>query len=658
MAVPVCAAWSNLSIFCLFISIISVNCAENATSDTINSTAPVELNSTYNFTDIFTSTEPTTSPTWSSYRPTEQPPVAAEPLPVSGGLSSAVTEATRWCPCDEVAAVCDVNCCCDGACSEVVALFTSCSVSAVRSGSQQLCSQDVAHYTLRTTIDGYSELQSSVQMETNYDIFCIQSQNRFDGLSHPSPPLPTDSNFDSLFSQFVSFMFGSEGRDGVLPADVQALSGYQFGDVLATAEPSGQKGIFYLPAAGVTADCVNNSPAAFLEDRSSRCSQRVVLDGDCSSLQALRMDTYTNIQLFAVSSSFLPLRLLVSGRENSTYSKVQTVTTCFKFREEVNVLHLKNMLNSFLLVLPEVVPVDVVSVTLQSTEGAQAELAVSNGASVLPELITPTLCANVVLKVVYVIKYTSAGEIENASVSLVLGFISEAGTPLQQEFQVLYIQDGGERGIHYSGNPGYVVGMPLMSGDRATDGITRSIVLKDTLSLLGSTEHQDCLWGRHQRYSVLFGLDYITGCTLRLEDITNCSLVSQLLLDVLRGPNYPHYVASFGNSPLENVLDWVPVKTNINPTEAQSCNIPLSLHLEVEWTKYGSLVNPQAQIVNIREVIETNRSSLERLSGGSSILPIRSSVAFIPVSATALPGYRATPSIDAKLPFDFFFPFV
>lgn len=46
------------------------------------------------------------------------------------------------------------------------------------------------------------------------------------------------------------------------------------------------------------------------------------------------------------------------------------------------------------------------------------------------------------------------------------------------------------------------------------------------------------------------------------------------------------------------------------------------------------------------------------LSGGSSVLSIRSSVAFIPVSASALPGYRATPTINAKLPSDFFFPFV
>ncbi|MEQ2276273.1 hypothetical protein XENORESO_016850 [Xenotaenia resolanae] len=87
--------------------------------------------------------------------------------------------------------------------------------------------------------------------------------------------------------------------------------------------------MFYLPAPGITADCVNNSPAAFLKDQSSRCSQHVALDGDCSSLRALRMDTYTNIQLFAVSSRFLPLMLLImltSCRENAQSSSL----TCYQ----------------------------------------------------------------------------------------------------------------------------------------------------------------------------------------------------------------------------------------------------------------------------------------------------------------------------------------
>lgn len=143
----------------------------------------------------------------------------------------------------------------------------------------------------------------------------------------------------------------------------------------------------------------------------------------------------------------------------------------------------------------------------------------------------------------------------------------------------------------------------------------------------------------------------------RLEDATNCSLTSQLLLDVLRGPNYPQFVASFGNSPLERQLDWVSIKRTFNPQDSPSCGIPLSLHLEIEWTKYGTLVNPQAQIVSINEIIQTNSSQLALLSGGSSIIPIRTSVSFISVSAPATPGYRAMPTIDAKLPFDFFFPF-
>uniref|UniRef100_A0A3Q2DCW0 Tectonic family member 1 n=1 Tax=Cyprinodon variegatus TaxID=28743 RepID=A0A3Q2DCW0_CYPVA len=391
--------------------------------------------------------------------------------------------------------------------------------------------------------------------------------------------------------------------------DVLMLS-FQFGDVLATAKPNGLRGMFYLPAPGLTADCVK-SPAGFLQDRSSRCSQRLTPGTACGSQEALRMDTYSSIQLLA-------------GKDAAA----------------------------------AVVPVDVESVVLQSAEGAQTQLTISGGGALLPEAVSPSLCANVVLKVVFVIQYNRSGEVEQASVSLVLGFMSTAEASLQQEFQVQFIQAGGERGVHHSGNPGYLVGSALMSGDRVADGISRSVELSDALSVLLTQGDQDCLRGPHQRAPVRFGLDFVSGCTLRLEDVTNCSLVSQQLLDVLRGPAPPRFVASFGNSPLENVLDWVPIRTTISPTEEGSCSIPVSLHLEIEWTKYGSLQNPQAQIVTIREVIETNRSSLAPPPAGSSILPIRSSVAFIPVSAAALPGYRATPTIDAKLPFDFFFPFV
>ena len=30
-----------------------------------------------------------------------------------------------------------------------------------------------------------------------------------------------------------------------------------------------------------------------------------------------------------------------------------------------------------------------------------------------------------------------------------------------------------------------------------------------------------------------------------------------------------------------------------------SCQLPVALAIEVKWTKYGSLLNPQARIVNV-----------------------------------------------------------
>lgn len=54
------------------------------------------------------------------------------------------------------------------------------------------------------------------------------------------------------------------------------------------------------------------------------------------------------------------------------------------------------------------------------------------------------------LQVLYVIKYNPHGKIDNATVSVVLGFVTEAMLPLEQEFQVMYIQ------VVYSNKPIYV----------------------------------------------------------------------------------------------------------------------------------------------------------------------------------------------------------
>ncbi|KAI4787668.1 hypothetical protein KUCAC02_036320, partial [Chaenocephalus aceratus] len=456
--------------------------------------------------------------------------------------------------------------------------------------------------------------------------------------------------------------------------------GYQYGEVMLTAD----RGVFLLPAAAITADCVDSSPAGFLKDQSSVCSRRVTLQQHCSSLPPLSMNTYTDIQLLAGKNEdaalgwmkhpkscknrvlershdlrFLPEQQIQQDSalqpfEGTSRSERTGSSAHCRNERTGSSAHCRNertgstahCRNAATHKREAVTPhLTVCSVVLQSVEGTQTELQISDGGDLPPALLDPSLCANVVLKVAYVVRYSPAGDIVNVSVALVLGFVSEAELTLEQEFHITFVQeDGGEGAVHSSGNPVVLT------------GIVGSLDPRDTLSLLLSAAQQDCLRGPQQHAPVLFAVDSVSGCTL--EDAANCSLVQQLLLDVLRGPNPPQHVASFGNSLLDSPMDWLPIKNNLNPGEAQSCSIPLSLHLEVQWTQYGSLVNPQAQIVSIKEIIQTNTTSLEVLSAGSSTLSISSSVAFIPVSAAALPGYRATPTIDAKLPFDFFFPFV
>lgn len=69
----------------------------------------------------------------------------------------------------------------------------------------------------------------------------------------------------------------------------------------------------------------------------------------------------------------------------------------------------------------------------------------------------------------------------------------------------------------------------------------------------------------HSHFSLDAKFPLSLFCCCRMEEVANCSLVLQTMLSVLRGSNYPQYVASFGNSPLEYPLDWIPVRSNFNP---------------------------------------------------------------------------------------------
>ncbi|NXA03973.1 TECT1 protein, partial [Sapayoa aenigma] len=520
-----------------------------------------------------------------------------------------LTDVARLCVCDLLVAQCDTNCCCDPDCSpEDFSLFTTCSVPVV-TGDSHLCSQKAAVYSLDVEANPPERIFKLID-QVNPSIFCIHATNYEQALYLKSPEMPTPENFDELLHKFGSAAFSADPQgwnmdtEAPNPPEANETHRYEYGVPIQTEDA-----FLRLPSPVVSSWCSDANPAGFLVNQATKCIRSVSVE-KCDSIPALNMLFYTNSSILA-------------------------------FVLQVNV--------------------SVQSIVVQSLNGMRTLLE-GNDVLRLP-VILGELCSNVVLGVSYHITYTDTGEITEAAAAFVLGAFTKEALSVQQSFQISFTQ-GNTEPVPLSGNPGYVVGLPVRAGVRPREypfpaGFVSG---RHQLSLVAGTA-RDCLAAQAARAPVLFGYNAVSGCHLRITAAMECQPVAQTLLDVLKGQSFPEYVASFGNSRAQDVLDWVPIthhvisEQRISTTLQSSCQIPVSLGIEVKWTKYGSLVNPQARIVNVTATVTT--TTLRQLpSGRERIIPVTSSVVFTDISAPAEPGYKAWPTINIKLPFDFFYPFV
>ncbi|NXB99084.1 TECT1 protein, partial [Orthonyx spaldingii] len=526
-----------------------------------------------------------------------------------------VTDVAQLCVCDLLVAQCDANCCCDPDCSAGdFSLFTTCSVPVV-TGDSKLCSQKAAVYSLDVEADPPERIFKLID-QVNPSIFCIHATNYEQALYLKSPEIPTPENFDRLLAKFGGASFSAEpdswslGAEAPNPPDANETHRYEFGAPVQT-----ENAFLRLPSPVVSSWCSDANPAGFLVNQATKCIRSVSVE-KCDSIQALSMLFYINSSILAVPKS------------------------------------------------SQMVNITVQSIVVQSLGGTRTSL---NSSDVLRlPMVLDELCINAVLGVNYHITHTDTGEIIEAAAAFVLGAISKETLSIEQSFEISFTQENAQP-VPLSGNPGYVVGLPVRAGFRPQGYPSFPAGLLSNkhsqLTILHSTSTQDCLAAQGARAPVLFGYNMISGCKLRITAAMKCQPLAETLLDVLKGQSFPEYVASFGNSQAQDVLDWVPItqlhisEQMISNTLQSSCQIPVSLGIEVKWTKYGSLVNPQARIVNVTATITT--STLRQLpSGRERIIPVTSSVVFTDISSPAEPGYKAWPTINIKLPFDFFYPFV
>lgn len=526
----------------------------------------------------------------------------------SGPRPTPVTDVAALCVCDLLPAQCDVNCCCDPDCSPAdFSVFSACSVPVV-TGDRQFCSQKAAFYSMNLTADPPHRDFKLID-QINPSVFCIHISNYKPALSFANPEVPDENNFDRLMQTSGGFTLSAESAvPSTAASDGPQPTKYEYGAPLQTAGAS--SGSFLkLPSPLTSSLCADQNPAAFLVSQAFECSRRVDIE-QCEGMEALSMAHYSSPAILRVPNSMTQVSI-----------KIQSV--------------MYRSLNHTL--------------TQLEGHGVLRPSLVSTGQD--------RLCSNVVLQVKYSLLYTATGQIHEAGLSLVLGTLSSAVSLLQQKFEIHFIQHG-TKPVPLSGNPGYRVGLPLAAGfqPQKGSGIIQTTNRQGQFTILRSTSQQDCLASEGLRTPVLFGYNVQSGCQLRLTGTIPCGLLAQKVQDLLRGQAFPDYVAAFGNSRAQDVQDWVPVHfVTYSSNMKGSCQLPVALAIEVKWTKYGSLLNPQARIVNVTAQLV---SVPEPLPGPERTVVISTAVTFVDVSAPAEAGFRAPPTINARLPFSFFFPFV
>ncbi|XP_038053223.1 tectonic-1-like [Patiria miniata] len=569
---------------------------------------------------------------------------AAPPGPGEGATDIPVNTDIGSCICDLTENACDVNCCCDEDCTaEDRSSFTVCSDTS-KVVDEQVC--------FRSTVI-YTENAPETVNTSSSSFFCIVIDNN-EGRNYYTVPDPVET-----VEEFVNLanMYGSSSF--AIPDDTNATYGdfYKVGDSMYTLYQSLALGTLGLPRTSYSSLCDDSNPASFLLDQQTSCDRQLAdLETECETTPYLSALTFFDGFKLAPTPRYL-IDALPALNDTGEYYSFYANQSLIEFAVQEPVL-------------------------CQDETGQQTSCGLDPG--VVPAPSYDTQCGNVLLQVAYTITHNSSGAIEAVNVQLVLGNITSTTGYLRfgQKYTVAFFKADEVDTFSRSGNPGYIPGMPILAGNlvsQLVDGETRfSIELSSDrnnwLTVVKSTADGTCETNPDSRIPVNFGEDLRTGCMVSVtfsDTADRCQIIQDAALNALNGVTR-EYVATFGNSDVENVGDWVPILyeqitgSPSSSVEGTCNNMVVALHIEVIYANVGSLVNPQAKILGVRynyaegKTLSYTCAGAYCQTGSGSVLQnfeITSSVAFIDASTLPTPILAEDPGFEDKLPNDFFYPF-
>jgi len=197
--------------------------------------------------------------------------------------------------------------------------------------------------------------------------------------------------------------------------------------------------------------------------------------------------------------------------------------------------------------------------------------------------------------------------------------------------------------IKRSGSPGYLPGLPILTGVLSNNKTT--VTDLGTFNLASSDRKGSCTHDRN----ILFGEDVLVTCELVLNR-TGC--FASEIISSLAGRHLSAVAGSFGDSEEGTLKDWLSILVKEQPpSPITNCNrAPTSLSIQILWAKVGSLENPQNKLTGM--MISFSGS---KVIEGEKVTLV-SSVTFKEVT-TGLKGlFAPPPKYEIRLPSDFFYP--
>jgi hypothetical protein len=545
------------------------------------------------------------------------------------------------CTCDLTAGACDYNCCCDPDCTDAeVSRFEA-------SEAGCILHEEVPDFQKCYNAEGVNERYPMAYMGTAKEsidqLLCVAVDNsdvKGDYFEDPGMYEDDSTVFDDDRGQ-KTFAYTD-----VIPgasSDRGSSTAYYRGDPMrAATEDAGPRaafgGFLPMPTAGPDGQCTEQNYAHFKEPVRENSCVRVVEDLGESCEREFDARRFTELSVCrSFQTSFdgcgedwvdIELGTVTYRSGNGAETKSRDLTVAPEsqyFNWDLD--HLVNKTGK------------------SSNYGKNGMRKADNRTHYLDAFWNTTFlgfCMNAVTEVCYYVFHGPGGAIDKIMVDVTVANVTTATPPratfVHQEFQMEFVPTkphrwkadpqtyGNSIMRGRSGNPGYIVGLPLLNGELETYGAKEAIHARvPGLKAFGSSTSAKCDPSAdipENSQAVNFGEDIVTGCILELSYqnfSAFCGQTNEHMRDTgvsgisSKVPKYIWinssftYIGIYGNADPLDTSQWMrmDIEANSNTPTFDSndrlcTDMPTSLHYEFLYAYVGSTQNPQAKVVGAR----------------------------------------------------------